>query len=96
MTKCRSCGTEITFKNVDGVFHPINIDGSAHHDICRTICNDKIMKLGKEFTDHQGEGYLDRNGKKLYMKMSGAAIRGKNYVESSCDCIPWEDCKKCA
>lgn len=96
MTKCKVCGSEITFKNVGGVFHPVNIDGSAHHDVCRTISNKNVIKLGREFTDKQGDGYLDKNDKKLYMKMSSAAIRGINYVESNCDCIPWEDCKKCA
>jgi len=96
MTNCRTCGSEITFKNIDGTFHPINLDGSAHHDICRTIRNEKVKSLGNTFTDNKGNGYLDKDGKKLYMTMSSRVIRGKHYKESACDCIPWEWCQKCA
>ena len=96
MTKCTKCGSQLTFVKIDGKYHPKNLDGTDHHDVCREITNKAIIERNVKFKDSSGEGFLKQNNERLYMSMRAKPIKGKFYKESSCDCIPWEDCKKCA
>jgi hypothetical protein len=44
MTNCKKCGSQLTFVKIEGKYHPKNIDGTDHHDVCREITNKAIIE----------------------------------------------------
>ena len=74
---CKKCGLPIAFKKVGEKWHPTNVDGSEHWELCSAT-----KRKGKPFnpaTDMQSSG----------------VIIGKNFVQTNCNCLPWEGCEKC-
>ena len=74
---CKKCGLPIAFKKVGDKWHPTNVDGSDHWDLCNAT-----RREGKTFnpdTDTQSSGF----------------ITGANYIETNCDCLPWDKCSNC-
>jgi uncharacterized protein YwqG len=37
MAQCYNCGGSISFKKIDGKWHPRNADGSEHWDVCKRM-----------------------------------------------------------
>lgn len=100
MTRCKKCGTEVTWVKSDNRWMCLNADSTDHWDSCSKNVWEDVKKHGEEFTRKKGKeivtGYRSvKHGEKAAMR-SGIVITGKKYKPvihaDTCSVMPWENC----
>lgn len=96
MSICKSCGSDVIWRRIDGRWYCYNEDGSEHWDRCSAIRWEQTKATGVFFSKNGDSGYRNSvHGTKMSRQSSGF-IRGKDYREDCCDCgLPaWEICSQ--